>query len=200
MAKIYDRFMEQTEAACLRAWRAELLADLAGDVIEIGAGTGSNLVHYGPEVRRLVMAEPDPNMRAQLEARVARGARAAEVIGSSADALPFDSETFDVVVCTLVLCSVPSPERTLGEVRRVLRAGGRLVFIEHVAADDRPARLRWQRRLEPLWVRMADGCHLTRRTDALIADAGFSIESLARESMRKALPFVRPSIRGVARK
>jgi len=200
MARIYDRFMREAEAACLGDWRHELIAPLGGDVLEIGSGTGVNLPHYGDGVRRLVLCEPEPNMRRQLRAKVDAHRISAEVIANGADALPFDDESFDAVVCTLVLCSVERPEAALAEAHRVLRPAGRFVFIEHVAADDRPDRLRWQRRIEPVWVRVADGCHLTRRTDRLIEQAGFHIETLERASMRKALPIVRPSIRGVARK
>jgi len=200
MARIYDRFMRETEAAGLDDWRHELIAPLAGDVLEIGSGTGANLRHYGPGVRRLVLSEPEPNMRRRLLARVDADRPGAEVVEHAADGLPFDAASFDAVVCTLVLCSVPRPDAVLAEARRLLKPGGRFVFIEHVAAEDRPQRLRWQRRIEPVWVRVADGCHLTRRTEQLIEAAGFHIEAIQRSSMRKALPFVRPSIRGVARK
>jgi hypothetical protein len=86
----------------------------------------------------------------------------------------------------------------LGEIRRVLRAGGRLIFLEHVAADERPERLAWQERLEPIWSRLAGGCHLTRRTHELIGAAGFELERTTRESARKALPIVRTTVRGSA--
>ena len=82
----------------------------------------------------------------------------------------------------------------------MLKPGGRLVFLEHVAADGRPARLKWQQRIEPVWKRLMGNCHLTRRTEAAIAAAGFEIERIQRESIRKALPIVRPSIHGIARK
>ncbi|MBK8994924.1 MAG: methyltransferase domain-containing protein [Myxococcales bacterium] len=198
LAKIYDPFMRKTEEACLAEWRRSLLAPLSGEVLEIGAGTGVNLAHYGPDVERLVLAEPDPHMRRSLSRRVAASSRAVELLDAGADALPADAAAFDYVVSTLVLCSVPDLEAALGEIHRVLRPGGRLVFIEHVAAEDRPERLAWQERLEPLWVRIASGCHLTRRTDRAIERAGFGIAAITRQSVRKALPFVRPSIRGVA--
>lgn len=198
-AKIYDRFMQRTERACLAGWRSELLAPLTGEILEIGAGTGANLEHYGSGVERLVLSEPESHMRAQLVRRVAARESSAEVMAAPSDALPFSDQSFDVVVSTLVLCSVPDPDRSLAEVRRVLRSGGRFVFIEHVAAEGRPSRLRWQERIEPFWLHIADGCHLTRRTDQSIVRAGFELETLVRESMQKALPFVRPSIRGIAR-
>lgn len=200
LAFIYDRFMQKSERACLAAWRAELLADLDGDVLEVGAGTGANLRHYPPAVARLVLAEPEPHMRARLARRVADAGRAVEISEARADALPMPDGSFDAVVCTLVLCSVDDPARALAEIRRVLRPGGRLVFLEHVAADDRPRRLAWQRRLEPLWRRVAGNCHLTRRTDALIRAAGFTVADARRQSVRKALPIMRPSVRGVATK
>lgn len=197
---LYDPFMRGTERAGLADWRAELLSEATGDVLEIGAGTGANAAFYGEGVTRLVLTEPDPHMRRRLSRRLAgEGGRRAEVAGGEAGHLPFDAGSFDTVVSTLVLCSVPDLARSLADLRRVLRPGGRLLFLEHVAAEDRPERLAWQRRLEPAWVRFSGNCHLTRLTGQAIREAGFEIEREARESMRKALPFVRPSIRGVAR-
>lgn len=198
LATVYDSFMAKAERACLSQWRSELLAPLRGEVLEIGAGTGANLAHYGAGVSRLVLSEPDPHMRRRLADRVAGRAAQAEVIDAGVSSLPADSGAFDVVVSTLVLCSVADLGVALAEIHRVLRPGGRLVFLEHVAAEDHPQRLRWQRRIEPVWVRLAAGCHLTRQTDRAIERAGLEIASLTRQSMRKALPFVRPSIRGVA--
>lgn len=197
LAAIYEPFMRRTEEACLRAWRAELLADLQGDVLEIGAGQGANLPWLGGPGRR-VLTEPAPAMRARLEARARELGVAVEIVDAPADALPFPDATFDEVVSTLVLCSVPEPARALAEIARVLRPGGHLRFLEHVAAWDNPGRLAWQERLDPLWSRVAGGCHLNRDTEAAIKDAGFAVTTITRESMRSSLPFVRPSVRGHA--
>ena len=201
MAAIYDRFMRDMERTCGAAWRQELLVDLRGDVLEIGAGTGRNLDHY-QGVERLVLAEPDPHMRRRLAEKAARAAgsgvaRTVEVVTWGAERIESDARAFDAVVCTLVLCSVRDVKRSLDEIRRVLRPGGKLVFWEHVAAED-PARLAWQRRAEPLWKLVAGNCHLCRDTAHAIEEAGFRFERVTRESARKALPIVRPTIRGVA--
>lgn len=200
LARFYDGMMAETEEACLRAWRTELLADVGGEVLEIGAGTGASLPCYGPAVTKLVLAEPDAAMRRQLEARVAQAGARAEVVPASASALPFPDASFDAVASFLVLCSVADVGAALAEVRRVLRPEGRLVFLEHVAAETNPGRLAWQHRINPLWRRLAGNCHLTRRTGHAIEEAGFDVEELRRESIRKAMPLARPSIRGWARR
>jgi SAM-dependent methyltransferase len=199
VSMLYDPFMRSTEKACLRAWRSELLAGLDGDVLEIGAGTGANLGRYPDGVKRLVLVEPDPHMRRRLARRLARMPQPTEVSPADATRLPFASGSFDAVVGTLLLCSVADPAAVLREVVRVLRPGGAYIFLEHVACETDPGRLRWQRRVEPLWRRVADNCHLTRRTADRFAEAGLVIEWQKRESMRKALPFLRPTVRGLAR-
>ena len=200
MSAIYDPFMRRSEVACLGAWRRELLGETSGEVLEIGAGTGVNLPYYPSAVSKLVLSEPDPHMRMKLQTRTLSVlGRDATLTGAGVDALPFEDESFDFVVSTLVLCSVPDPARALAEIHRVLRPGGGLVYLEHVASDD-PSRLAWQQRVEPLWKRIAGNCHLTRRTGEALRIAGFEIEQERRESMRKSLPLVRASIRGVARR
>lgn len=199
MARVYDRVMAATEEACLEDWRAELLAGLSGRVLEIGAGTGASLPHYPAAVDELLLSEPDPHMRAQLEDKAA-ARPGAKVIADPVEALAGEDARFDAVVSSLVLCSVDRPGQALDELARVLRPGGELIFLEHVAAHEGSRRLRWQHRLEPLWKRVAGNCHLTRDTEQRIRDAGFEIEEIHRESMRKAIPLVRPSIRGRARK
>jgi len=202
-AGVYDRMLAPMEQAGLREWRRALLADLTGTVVEVGAGTGVNLPLYPATVERLVLTDPSPAMLSRLRAAADRdttdpGPRSVEVVEAHADALPFDDGEVDAVVSTLVLCSVPDPAAVLAEARRVLRPGGRLVFLEHVAAEDRPARLRWQRRLDHVWPHVAGGCHLDRRTGVAIADAGFVLGDVTRESARKASPLVRAMIRGTA--
>lgn len=196
-AALYDRTMAGVEAAGVASWRDELLAGLEGRVIEIGAGTGANLDHYPPAVSELVLAEPDPRMRARLHTRVARHPRRALVVTAPAERLPYPDGHFDAAVSTLVLCSVADPAAALGELHRVLRPGGRLVLIEHVRAQPGTRRARWQHLVEPVWKRLAGNCHLTRDTAAALADAGFDPSGLQTASMRKAPPVIRPTIRGV---
>jgi ubiquinone/menaquinone biosynthesis C-methylase UbiE len=201
MSALYDRFMRQSEAACLERWRGELLHDLSGAVLEVGAGTGATLPLYPAAVARLVLCEPDTHMRRKLQARCSALAPGrAEVADCPAQALRWPDGSFDAVVSSLVLCSVPDQGAALTEIRRVLKPGGRFLFLEHVAADNNPPRLKWQKRVEPVWKHVMDNCHLTRRTETAIAAAGFRIERIQRESIRKAMPLVRPSIRGVALK
>jgi SAM-dependent methyltransferase len=200
MAAWYDWSFAKTEAAGLRDWRAALLADVAGDVLEIGPGTGLNLEHYPATVTRLVLAEPDRFMRAKLAAKgeARSGLFPIEIADAGVDPIPFADGSFDVVVSTLVLCSVPDHEAALAEIHRVLRAGGLFVFLEHIAAVESPKRHRWQQRIEPLWKRWAGNCHLTRTTDQAIPAAGFELVEVRRESIAKMPPWVRVSTRGHA--
>jgi ubiquinone/menaquinone biosynthesis C-methylase UbiE len=148
-----------------------------------------------------MLCEPDRDMRRRLRHRSGAIERPhVSLSEASAESLPFSAERFDAVVSTLVLCSVAHPGRALAEVKRVLRPDGRLVFLEHVAAQDDAVRLTWQRRVEPVWKRLAGNCHLTRDTERAFLEAGFEIEAIERESIRNVMPLARPSIRGTARK
>ena len=145
-ARGYDRFTKSTEDAGLREKRRELLARASGRTLEIGAGTGSNLELYPEAVTELVLTEPDEHMRAQLERKLSALGRRPEVVGAGAERLPFPDASFDTVVATLVLCTIPAPRRALEEISRVLKPDGRLLFLEHVRAED-AGTARWQDRL-----------------------------------------------------
>lgn len=199
MAAIYDRFMEKSERACLRAWRKELLVHATGSVLELGAGTGANLPYYTDAATEVVLGEPDPHMRKRLARALDRGDRRFAISDANVERLPFADASFDTVVSTLLFCSVPDQAKALREAARVLKPGGAFIYLEHIAATDNPARLGWQRRTEPFWNILADGCCLTRRTDLAIRAAGFDVEIETFESMRKALPILRPCVRGIAR-
>ncbi len=200
-ALTYDRQMAGTEAAGLRAMRERLLAGAHGDVLEIGGGTGLNLPWYGPAVASLTITEPQPPMLRRLEGRV-REARvrehgpAATVLRAPAEDLPFDDHSFDVAVSTLVLCGVDDQPRALRELRRVLRPGGRLLFIEHLRSDD-PGTARLQDRLN--WLnRLVVCCDCNRPTLDSIRAAGFTVAQVEHTALPKAPPFVRPAIVGSA--
>ncbi len=196
LAAIYDPMIKQVERACMKQWRGDLLQQAEGTVLEVGAGTGANVAHYPSGLESLTLTEPDPHMRARLEQR----AEGLEVRDAAVERLPFSDGSFDTVVCTLVLCSVTDLDRSVAELRRVLRPGGQLLFIEHGAAEPGSSRLRWQHRFEPLWKRVFGNCHFTRRADLAFEKAGFQLEQVQRESMRKAMALVRPTVRGVARR
>jgi ubiquinone/menaquinone biosynthesis C-methylase UbiE len=194
----YDRVMAAPEKAVLRSHREALVRRVAGDVLEIGGGTGANLPFYGAGVENLVITEPEEPMARRLERKLADYSLPARVVRAPAEKLPLEDASFDYVVSTLVLCTVEDPARALAEIRRLLKPGGQLVFLEHVRSDD-PALARWQDRLHGMQVRLAYGCHCNRRTLEDIERAGFSIPTIQRDRMRKAPPIVRPLIAGVAR-
>ena len=196
-AGIYDHAMAKTERAGLGAHREALLAGATGDVLEIGAGTGTNLLYYDERVRTLALTEPEKPMVRRLEKRIREHRPDAMLLRAPAEDLPYDDDSFDTVVSTLVLCTVDDQPRALRELRRVLRPDGRLLFIEHVRSDDgKIARL--QDRMLPINVRIAHGCHCNRPTLDGIRGAGFDITQLSHDVLRHAPPFVRPLIVGVA--
>ena len=191
--------MADTEQACLQHWRKELLKDIQGDVLEIGSGTGANLDFYAKEEIQLTVSEPDKNMRKQLASKVASFELDSIIVSDgSAEDIPSKDETFDYVVASLVCCSVKNLDAALLEIQRVLKTGGSLIFMEHVAATEGTKRRRWQNFFNPLWRKLAGNCHLNRETEKAILAAGFEIKVITRESMRKTMPLVRPTIRGQA--
>src|SRR4051794_38736112 len=189
----YDRFMAGTEKAGLRDMRRELLAEARGRTLEIGAGTGANVELYPDAVTELVLAEPAEPMARRLEGKDPQ----ATVVHAPAEALPFEDDSFDTVVSTLVLCTVEDPERTVAEIGRVLRPDGQLLFLEHIL-DPSGRWQKWQHRITPLQKRVACGCHPDRPTPDTIAAGGFTMARLEHPSMPKAPPFLKPMGVGVA--
>ena len=178
--------------------RAALLASARGRVLEIGAGTGLNLQHYPGEVEEIVLTEPEPGMMRRAEAKAAELGLPVRFVEASGEMLPFSDGEFDTVVATLVLCSVDDQADVLAELRRVLKPGGRFLFIEHVRSDE-PKLGRWQDRLERPWAATVGmGCHPNRRTLESIESAGFEIEELERGTLPNVPPLTRPTIAGRA--
>jgi ubiquinone/menaquinone biosynthesis C-methylase UbiE len=196
-ARLYDRMIARTEAAGLGDHRKELLGTASGDVLEIGAGTGTNLLYYGEGVRTLTLTEPEKPMTNRLEKHILERHPDAKLVRAPAEDLPFNDDSFDTVVSTLVLCTVEDQARSLGELRRVLRPDGRLLFIEHVRSDDEKV-ARLQDRMLPINVRIGHGCHCNRATLETIRNAGFEVTELTHDTLKHAPPFIRPLIVGVA--
>jgi ubiquinone/menaquinone biosynthesis C-methylase UbiE len=195
-ALTYDRQLAKVERAGLQALRRQLLADASGRVLEVGGGTGANLPFYGTGVESLTITEPEPPMLRRLERRVREQAPQTTVLRAPAEDLPFDDDAFDVAVSTLVLCGVGDQSRALRELHRVLRPGGRLIFIEHVRSDE-PGLARWQDRLNGL-NRFVACCNCNRNTLASIQAEGFEVASVEHTRLNKVPSFVSPLIAGTA--
>jgi ubiquinone/menaquinone biosynthesis C-methylase UbiE len=193
---LYDRSLKATEEAGLRSMRAGLLAEATGRTVELGAGTGANLGLY-PAGVDLVLTEPDPHMAKRLRAKLTEAGRGEVVVEAPAERLPLADDSADTVVATLVLCTIPDPAAALAETARILRPGGKLLFLEHVRAED-PSLARWQDRLERPWRFLGDGCHCNRDTVATIEDSPLRLERAERGRLPKVPPIVRPLARGVA--
>mgnify|MGYP003338952476 FL=1 len=154
--------------------RAATTSGLAGTVLEIGFGSGTNLSHYPAEVTRVLAVEPSATAWRLADRRRQTSPVPVEQVGLDGGSVPLDDASCDAALCTFTLCTVPDAEAALAEVRRIVRPGGRFHLLEHGLAPD-PAVARRQRRLEPLQRRLADGCHLTRDPVALLAGAGFEV-------------------------
>ena len=192
----YDCFSKGSEEAGLAGMRKDLIAGASGDVLEIGGGTGANLGYYGAGVESLTVTEPEPPMLKRLERKVREQNSQAILLRAPAEDLPFESESFDTVVSTLVLCGVDDQPRAVRELRRVLRPGGRLIFMEHVRSDD-PRVAKMQNRMNPV-NRFFVCCDCNRPTLDTIRSVGFEVTELEQTELPKAPPFVRPLIVGTA--
>lgn len=197
-ATVYDVYFIPMERGGLGHIRERLLANVHGKTLEIGAGTGLNLERYPRDGVTLTLTEPEEPMAKRLQHRVDANWPGTQVLPASAEALPFPSGAFDTVVSTLVLCTVPDQHRALTEIRRVLRSGGQLLFLEHVRSEN-PRLARWQDRLHWPWYQFAYGCNCNVPTLDAIKAAEFEVEWIEVGSIPRALPVMRPMILGSAR-
>lgn len=200
-AAYYPRLIQRSEDAGQRETRRRLISGAAGATIEVGAGSGINVAHYTDRVTELVLTEPSPHMLAHLREAVQERrppVGSLEIVQASALELPFADGHFDTAVCTFVMCSVPDPSAALAEIARVLRPGGRLLFLEHVHAGDGTLLGRFQDLIEVPHRYVAAGCYPNRRTERLLAESPFAIHSLEHGHQPRSLPTVRPTIIGTA--
>ncbi len=175
--------------------KAALFGGLAGDVLEIGPGGGPNLRYYAPDVR-WIGVEPNPYMHDYLRERATQQGLDVDLRLGMAEALPAADNSMDAVVSTLVLCSVDDQAQVLAEIRRVLKPGGKFLFIEHVAAPRHTGLRRVQNAVRPLWQVLGDGCRPNRETWRAIEQAGFSEVQIDHFAVQ--MPFVKPHIAGYA--
>lgn len=179
----YERYLlpKLIEAACsqkpMRELRSRYVPRASGEVLEIGIGSGLNLPHYSERVTSITGLDPAPELTSRARERASEVPRPVTVLQVSGEEIPADDARFDTIVCTWTLCSIPNVYAALREMHRVLRPGGRLYFIEHGRAPE-PRVVKVQRFIEPMWKKIGGGCHLTRKADELIRDAGFHITEL----------------------
>ena len=156
----------------LRPYRERVLSQAQGRVLEVGIGSGLNLPLYGPRVDTILGLDPVPRLIAMAQDAAKRSKIPVTLITGSAQAIPIDRASIDTLVTTWTLCSIPDVGVALREMRRVLKPGGHLLFVEHGSAPEESVR-KWQNRLTPVWKRIGGGCHLNRPIRTLIEDAGF---------------------------
>jgi SAM-dependent methyltransferase len=194
--RICDWAMSDPRIAGLRE---ETLAPVDGEILEIGFGTGLNLLHYPEHVRRIIAVDPNPGMNRLALGRVARSGIAVDQRVLGGEVLPFEDGTFDCVVSTWTLCSIREVERALAETYRVLKPGGRFVFLEHGLSGDPNVR-RWQRRLNPVQRMLAEGCRLDLDVEAVVRTQPFESIAIDRFEMER-IPRTHGTMhRGVAAK
>lgn len=180
LPRFQDKVMDRKD---MRDVRARVAAGLAGDVVEVGFGTGLNAPYYPTEVAKVAAVEPSALCMRIAQPRIAQASAKVELAGLTGEALDLPSEAFDAALSTWTLCTIPNVDAALAEIRRVLKPGGRFHFVEHGHAPDAGV-ARWQARIEPPWKHIAGGCHLTRRIPELMEQAGFHVEALHTYYMR----------------
>ena len=174
--KLYDMAMKPLETTRFKKVRRELVCHAEGRVLEIGSGTGINFPYYR-NATQVDAIEPNPLMSKQSLKRIKKSYVPIELHSASAEALPFADDTFDTVVATLVFCTIPEPIKALQEIRRVSKKGAKLLFFEHVRMDQCLFG-KTQDLLNPLWMRICDGCHLNRDTLDVVKKSGVTITNV----------------------
>lgn len=192
MTNFYDRHVLPRLIGCacgagpIRRQRVKIVPRAKGRVLELGVGGGLNLAFYDPDrVQSVTGVDPSEGLRRLAEAAPRPATLKVEILAGEAEALPFDTGSFDTVVCTFTLCSVYTPAAVLAEARRVLKPNGAFLYSEHGLSPDLKVQ-RWQRRIEPFWTPLGGGCHLTRPVTASIEAAGFTIEDVETMYLPKA--------------
>src|SRR5580704_3924210 len=185
---LIDLAMRQSRLA---PYRSRVVSAASGRVLETGIGSGLNLPFYGNSVSQIIGIEPSAKLLHMARAASRSTSIPLDLIEGTAETIPIDDRSIDTVVTTWTMCSIPMLERSLGEIRRVLRPGGRLLFVEHGRAPDPRVRW-WQDHLTPVWKRFSGGCHLNRPIEDVVGHAGFRIEHLDKGYMRgpKAMTFM----------
>ncbi len=200
---LYDRYLmpRLIDACCgmkaIQDQRAKLIPRAHGKVLEIGIGTGRNLPFYnGRQIESLQGLDPAAQMNAQARRRARQARLEVDLLTLSAETIPADDASYDTVVCTFTLCTIPDPVRALREMRRVLKPDGQLLFCEHGRAPEGSVQ-RWQDRLTPLWKPIAGGCHLNRDVREMLRAGGFKTVEIAASYLKGPKPMVYVT-RGVA--
>ena len=182
----------------LAQYRQELLADVSGEILEIGFGTGLNLPHYPQEVNKITTIDPNPGMQKLARSRIAESQITVDYKVLNGESLPMADESFDSIVCTWTLCSIPLVEQALSEVHRLLKSDGKFYFIEHGFSKDSNIQV-WQNRLTPIQKIIADGCHLNRKINHLVRQQfpNVTIEQFYAPKLPKVIGYM---YRGIATK
>ncbi len=188
--EVVPRFIDKAcGSAAMKQGRDAAAAGLSGVVVEIGFGSGLNLASYPPEVTRVHAVEPAEVGRKLSAPRIVAAPFPVDYAGLHGEQIDLPDDSCDSALCTFTLCTVPGVEQALAELRRVLKPGGRFHFLEHGLAPDQGVQ-KWQRRLEPMQLALADGCHLTRDPSELVEAAGFELEFVHRDYTKGPKPWV----------
>lgn len=196
LPRLQDKVMDRKD---MREVRARVTSALSGEVVEIGFGTGLNTQYYPAGLAKIAAVEPSTLCMRIAQPRIANASAKVELAGLTGEVLDLPSATFDAALSTWTLCTIPNVDAALAEIRRVLKPGGSLHFVEHGHAPD-TAVANWQARIEPPWKHIAGGCHLTRRIPELIEQAGFHVDALDTYYMKGEPKMFGYTYEGVARK